>query len=79
MGKQEIVYKSMEVMLTLFYVVDNSYDTVVSVSTVVPCCLQLCYTSFHKTFTCTFHMIYSYPDTLTEYCSIHTTHILTFP
>jgi len=61
-------------MLTLFCVVDNSFDTVVNVFTVVPCCLQLCYTSSHKTFTCTL-MVHSYPGTLTEYFSIHTTHI----
>jgi len=73
MEKLEIVYKSMESMLTLFHVVDNSFDTVVIVLAVVACCLQLCYTSFHNTFTNTLLMVHFYPGTLKEYCSIHTT------
>jgi len=67
----------MEAMLTIFYVMDNNFDTVVNGFTFVPSCLQLCYTS--KTFTSTLLMVHSYPGTLTVYCSIHTTHILTFP
>jgi hypothetical protein len=35
----EIVYKSMEAMLSLCYVVDISFDTVLSVFTDVPYCL----------------------------------------
>jgi hypothetical protein len=75
MEKLEIVYKSMEAMLTIFYVVYNSFDTVVNVFTVVPSCLQLCYTCFNKTFTCTLLMVHSYPGTITVYFSIHTSHI----